>query len=354
MKCVSLTFVCLWYTASPFTASVRHHWKQVTSPVILSRTVENSICESADSGDTVRWLENPLTGQLITLVGTAHLSEASNDQVRSIIESSHPDVVMVELDENRLHRIGFQSVDDIKLPVSTADDIVPPPKEDDKLAAANKPWWKPVQDFFLDAFTKVARGMLTNMYDDMGESMGDNMVGGGEFLAAITAAQAEAACQKIILGDRDSLATIRRAAELAIRSGDPIGVLSRLGDANQQEMNTLRQNVLEDMKRSGEEIDVGALNVALVEAIKTNKEFRSRLFSRLEEEVPEFTRAFMQERDYIMAESIRREEDARHVVAVVGLAHVPGMAENLESGWREKSLNKPDVALAEKTVTLGK
>jgi pheromone shutdown protein TraB len=78
-------------------------------------------------------------------------------------------------------------------------------------------------------------------------------------------------------------------------------------------------------------VDTKEFNVAMVERMKTDTQFRNRLFSRLEQEVPEFTQSFLVERDYIMAEVIRRETDAKHVVAVVGLAHVPGMAENLRA-----------------------
>ena len=46
--------------------------------------------------------------------------------------------------------------------------------------------------------------------------------------------------------------------------------------------------------------------------------------------IPEFTRAFVTERDYIMAEVIKRETEAKHVVAVVGLAHVSGVATILQ------------------------
>jgi pheromone shutdown protein TraB len=52
----------------------------------------------------------------------------------------------------------------------------------------------------------------------------------------------------------------------------------------------------------------------------------------LEVQVPEFTQAFLKERDYIMAQAIRRElldANVKQVVGVVGLAHVPGMIDML-------------------------
>jgi pheromone shutdown protein TraB len=70
----------------------------------------------------------------------------------------------------------------------------------------------------------------------------------------------------------------------------------------------------------------------MTEAIEKDSSLRMRLFDRLEQEVPEFTQSFLNERDNIMAKAIRREVDAgaKHVLPVVGLAHVRGMKKNLE------------------------
>ncbi|GAQ78347.1 hypothetical protein KFL_000110445 [Klebsormidium nitens] len=45
---------------------------------------------------------NPYQGSLVYLIGTAHVSKASQDDVRLLIEAVMPDVVAVELDEERL------------------------------------------------------------------------------------------------------------------------------------------------------------------------------------------------------------------------------------------------------------
>ena len=81
----------------------------------------------------------------------------------------------------------------------------------------------------------------------------------------------------------------------------------------------------------------------MMERLKEDSEFRNRLFRKLEKEVPEFTQAFLKERDYIMAETIRRElVDSTHVVekvvAVVGLAHVPGMEATLLAMFNNMTL----------------
>lgn len=43
----------------------------------------------------------PVNGREFILIGTAHISQESTDLVRSVIEQEHPDVVCVELDEQR-------------------------------------------------------------------------------------------------------------------------------------------------------------------------------------------------------------------------------------------------------------
>jgi pheromone shutdown protein TraB len=294
-------------------------------------TVAFSATKAVEKDDTI--VELKFGSQLVMLVGTAHLSKASNDQVTAVIESTQPNVVMVELDETRLERIGIESTNDLGLPFATVDDIQVPLLEDDKLP---KPWWMPVQNLLLDGFTQVARNLLTGMYNDMGDSMGE--VGGGEFLAAINAAKKTPCCEKIVLGDRDSLVTLRRAAELAVRSGDPLGVLARLSEANDAEMEELHQKVRENAPPDKLN-DEAFMTSATIEALKADTEIRTRIFERLERDVPEFTRAFLTERDYIMAEAIQREisSGADRIVAVVGLAHVEGISRNLES-WANDNM----------------
>jgi TraB/PrgY/gumN family len=290
------------------------------------------ITRGSEPEGTVVELVNSETGQQVTLVGTAHLSQQSNDQVKYIIDKVKPDVVMIELDPSRLERIGLTE-DDLGKNFGVANGIVPPLLQDDVEAMNNRPWWSGVTDACLTMVAEYARGVLTNMYRDMGKTMGkDGLIGGGEFLAAINAAKCNdelsGATTKIVLGDRNSIVTIKRAVELAIRSGDPFGALERLASANQEEIDCIQEKIREELEEKGS--DLSELNVAVVEALKNDMDFRNRIFDRLGREVPEFTRAFVTERDYIMAEVIKRETEAKHVVAVVGLAHVSGVTTILQ------------------------
>ncbi|KAL3928183.1 MAG: hypothetical protein SGBAC_012758, partial [Bacillariaceae sp.] len=270
---------------------------------------------------------NP-SGQTVTLVGTAHLSKKSNEQVQQVIENCQPNTVMVELDPSRLSRIGIDNIDDIQLDVVSSEDIQLPDQQ-------SQPWYWLV----LNLFAQIARKMLTGMYKGMSKDMNNKDGGGGEFLAAIRSAEACPNCNKLVLGDRDSVATIRRTFQLAVESGNPFGVLSKLSEANEQEMEELKRKVEEELGADGKEIDSGEFQVAMMERLKTDTDLRNRLFAKLEQEVPEFTQAFLKERDYIMGQAIGRElaqdQSVKQLVAVVGLAHVPGIQAHLDGMFSE-------------------
>jgi pheromone shutdown protein TraB len=71
------------------------------------------------------------------------------------------------------------------------------------------------------------------------------------------------------------------------------------------------------------------------------------LFAKLEQEVPEFTQAFVKERDYIMSRAIGRElqldATVERVVAVVGLAHVPGIQSNLQCMFQDPAYTSDEM-----------
>lgn len=286
-----------------------------------------------EEGNTVVSVTNAKTGQTVTLIGTAHLSEKSNDQVQRLIESLQPNAVMVEMDRSRLERIGIDNINDINVNrVTTSDDIELP------IQQANKPQGLVgiAQGVFIQIFTKIARALLTNMYDSMGEQM--NAKGGGEFLRAIQSAENCTVCDTVILGDRNSMVTIQRAAELALESGDFMGVANRLQNVNTVEMQKMEIKVRKELLQDNDDdnLDEAVVTKAVMEKLKEDKEFRTRLFSKLEENVPEFTQAFLKERDYLMCESIiceleRSPEENKNVVGVVGLAHVLGMEAHFRS-----------------------
>jgi pheromone shutdown protein TraB len=272
------------------------------------------------------------SGFRVTLIGTAHLSKESNRQVERIIRDTRPDVVMVEFNKSRLSRIGYKSMDDIGLPVVTADDIVPPGQGNLLQDGDNNKvsWWKvpkmAAKNLFLNALTGVASVVLDARYDQMSKAVENDEGRGGEFKAAIEAAKANGA-SRVILGDREMSISIRRLAELALEGGGLWGVLKRWNAIQKEEMAPLQDQVKQDLRKTNAEHSDADLSKATMEAMKKDSIFRERFLKRLENEVPEFTQAIVTDRDYIMAESIRREAEkgAQHVVGVVGVAHVPGI-----------------------------
>jgi len=303
-----------------------------------SSTAGTGLTEAEDDENTVVNIENPTTGQSVTLIGTAHLSEKSNLQVQRLIETLQPNAVMIEIDPSRLERLGFDSADDIKVSKVTDSESIELPtaplKTKDGLMGF-------AQKAFVGVFSQAARVLLTQMYKSLENDM--DQKAGGEFLQAIQSAESCEVCDTVILGDRNSVKTISRVAELAIESGDFMGVLNRLQGVNKEEMEKLEPQVRRELLRQkGQEgnddfeLDEVELTTAIMETLKEDKQFRTRLFSKLEQDVPEFTQSFLKERDYLMSESIRRElelrpEKVRTVVGVVGLAHVPGMEKHFRT-----------------------
>lgn len=299
--------------------------------------------EQEEDENSVVSITNPKTGQTVTLIGTAHLSEKSNDQVQRLIEALQPNAVMIEIDPSRLERLGLADESQIKIDIITNAEDIELPMAQQKL---NNGLMGMAQKAFVNVFSQLARASLTQMYKSMENNM--DQKAGGEFLRAVQSAENCTVCDTLILGDRNSIATIQRVAELAIESGDFWGVLSRLEGVNKEEMDKLQPKVRKELLRQkGEEdnedyeLDEAELTTAMMETLKEDTEFRTRLFANLEQNVPEFTQAFLKERDYLMSESIRRELDLRPseiktIIGVVGLAHVPGMEKHFQAIFADR------------------
>ncbi|KAG7368969.1 TraB family protein [Nitzschia inconspicua] len=312
----------------------------------MGSTTPLSSSTSSNSDDTVVELSTP-RNQKIILVGTGHMSRKSQEEVQAVIQQVQPNMVLVELDASRLPRIGIDGIQGIQVDrvVTAAEDILATSDEAEDTGFNLVAWW---QRTFLVGFSKIARTWLTSMYDGMRDRQklvqskldANEVIPGGEMLVAIRAAEQCPACDTVVLGDRSSVKTIQRAAQLAWDSGDALGLLRRLQSENQAVVKELRARVcvdlgLDDSNGITKE-DEAVLEMEVMEALRNDSQVRDRLFQRLEERVPEFTQAFLKERDLIMGESIRRElerEGVERVVAVVGLAHVPGIRNILEASF---------------------
>ena len=75
--------------------------------------------ESSDGGPTLPSVASDSGSGRITLVGTAHISQESVEEVRETIDEEHPDVVAVELDQGRYRQMQGETPDDL-----TASDLL--------------------------------------------------------------------------------------------------------------------------------------------------------------------------------------------------------------------------------------
>lgn len=217
----------------------------------------------------------------ITLVGTAHVSRESKKEVREIIEEERPDTVCVELDENRLKSLREES------------------------------GWRD-----LDVTEAIREGngklllmnLLLSIYQrKLGLVQG--MKPGEELLEAVKTAEDEGLDYALV--DQDINVTLSRALS-TLSIWDKIKLAASL-------------------MVSGEEMEV--------EELKEDNLINT-IVQQLEEEFPEISRVFLDERNTYMAEKIM-EEDFDSAVVVVGAAHMEGLIEELKK--EERNTEFPEV-----------
>jgi pheromone shutdown-related protein TraB len=222
--------------------------------------------------------------RVITLIGTAHVSKESIDEVMSAIEEIGPDRICVELDEGRYKsKTESQSWENLNL----------------------KTIFKEGKGFLL-----LANMALSSYQKRLGAQIGVSP--GDEIMGA-----AELAVEKGIplsFSDREIQVTFKRAWRLS--SGwNKIKLISSLLGA-----------VFFDEEISEEDI----------EKLKETDILQSML-DEIAKELPTIKKVLIDERDEYLATKIY-EAEGENVVAVVGAGHVPGLIAHLEK------LDKKEVA----------
>lgn len=215
----------------------------------------------------------------ITLLGTAHVSEASVKEVRDFIDSYRPDTVAVELDQGRYDALLDESR------------------------------WRKL-DIFKVLKQRKFLFLLVSLYLSsyqrrLGEKFG--VKPGSELLEAIKAGRE--AGSEIVLIDRDINTTLRRTAA-SISWWQRISLLS--------------QGLVELVGGS----DDGPSEEEIEELKQGNN--ISSMLAMLTEHLPSVKRPLVDERDRYMVSGIR-DAPGKRVLAVVGALHVPGMKES----WNE-------------------
>ena len=212
----------------------------------------------------------------ILLIGTAHISQSSVDEVNDVIEQEKPDTVCIELCASR-HQ-----------------------------AMMGKDQWKNMDIFKVvregKSFLLFANLIMTAFQKRLGSQLG--VKPGAEMLAAAQAS--ERVNSELLLADRDVKITLQRTWR-GMPFWGRMKVLSQLLASL-----FIREEI------SKEEIEKLKESDALSEAMQM-----------LADQSPDMKRILIDERDQFMAEKIRQAPGKR-IVAVVGAGHVKGLTGELE------------------------
>ncbi len=173
---------------------------------------------SLDCDDGIIVLQQPNTGRVIVMIGTAHISEESVNVVRRTIQRAQPDTVMIELDPKRIARAdvnseqlqaaGFILPQGATFPTTDFDAVpLAPPKRKSLFDDIKRGLVAPVQQL-AQSVAGAALGKVIGQFYKSVEKLG--FTAGGEFKAAVEEGKKLQA--KILLGDRDVDITLQRLA----------------------------------------------------------------------------------------------------------------------------------------------
>ncbi|HEY6034871.1 MAG TPA: TraB/GumN family protein [Kofleriaceae bacterium] len=225
------------------------------------------------------------------VVGTAHVSQKSVDDVRTVIDTVHPDVVCVELCKARYDALTKDSA---------------------------------FRD--LDVFKVVREGKTLYLLGHLALASYQRRIGaslgvqpGAELVTATKTAEKRDIPVELI--DRDINVTLRRTWR-------NLGIWRRL-------------TLLWGLLAGGEETDEGeGVTAETVENLKEPKAL-SEMLTELGKAVPEIKGPLVDERDQYLVSKMREAgEGKKTVVAVVGAAHVPGMTKQLDQPIDRNALDK--------------
>jgi pheromone shutdown-related protein TraB len=227
--------------------------------------------------------------EYLTIIGTAHVSQDSVEEVKDAIYEQQPEVVAIELDKGRYDRLMKEQAGI---------------EEDEEISVTNI-----IKENKVGLF--VASGILTYIQSKIGEDV--NVKPGSEMIGAIEAANDIGA--KIALIDRDINITLQRA----------------LNEMTTWEKLKFMFSAITSLFVSDDELqDIEELKEegTLEEVMKYFKEIS-----------PNAYKVLVKERDAYLAKSILNiPED--HIIAVVGAGHKEGMGEYLDNPEKIPSIEE--------------
>lgn len=316
----------------------------------------NELLFPPDCSDSVSILLNKERGLEVVIIGTAHISEESANVVKRTIRELEPDVVMIELDRKRLGRvIDRNSGQEIPLedrgfilPTFNQQAYVGPPMTEnimpmkttttstqvstEGLSATSKqaplampPLPNPVQGFMggiSQSITSLGGQALKQALGQFYKSVEKlGFQAGGEFVAAVKEARALEPPAAVLLGDADVDVTLTNLA-LALKeypnTDSFLGLVEKL-DSAEKDLGI----------EISDEMDAASI-MSLVDKLKTRSAL-SKIMGIVKEEAPTIYKAMIGDRDLYMSKSIISvPSDCKTLVAVCGMAHMPGIEENLQ------------------------
>lgn len=225
----------------------------------------------------------------ICLIGTAHVSPDSVNEVKKVIQDEKPDHVCVEIDAGRYSSMTQENS------------------------------WKNMNILKIikekKGFLLIANLMLSSFQRRMGSSVG--MKPGEDMKIAIDTAKEEGIPYSF--SDREVQVTLKRS-----------WAKSSFWDKNKV-LAVLLSSAFSSEQASAEEI----------EELKDRNELEG-MMDELSKELPKVKEVLIDERDQYLATSVFVREE-KSIVAVVGAGHVPGMIrwfEDLESGNKKADLTE--------------
>jgi len=232
-----------------------------------------------DDENTVRRVQ--IDGSSVLLVGTAHVSKDSVEQVRDLIAETRPEIVAVELCEPR-YKVLLDRRKWEQTPLT-------------KLIKGDQPY------FFL------GQSFMAMMQRSLGDELG--VEPGAEMLAAIRAAKDVGA--EIALVDRKIAVTLKRAwNKMSLREKFRIFRELLYGFFGVSEMS--------------EEIDIEMLK---------RQDIITEMMEELGKMAPKAKEVLVDERDAYIAGKLKNlaaENPGKSILAVVGAGHLNGLVENLK------------------------
>ncbi len=214
-------------------------------------------------------------GKTIILIGTAHVSKRSADQVKEVIEQEQPDAVCVELDQQR-----YQSI-----------------------VAGQK--WKET-DIFKIIKDKKATLLLVNLIISSFQRRLAKQFGvtpGQEMIQGITSAREHTAT--LVLADRDIQVTFQRVWH-------GIGLIAKM------------QLIVQIMMSL---FGGGDITEEDMEKLKS-KDMLGAMLDEFTDAFPQLKVPLIDERDQYLSQKIK-DAPGEKIVAVLGAAHIPGITKEI-------------------------